>query len=151
MDTGILLSIFGLVATILFGIVGLLFIPNRHSQRQKATGAHSTAIQSGRDTTVNRHHGGNVENAPWGAIINGPTTFNSKTPDTHSDGLRLAVGMTIILCVLSILYLWGKSRPLELQQTSLLEIALTAISVLLVTVPLLWVWLFLKTRYLNKC
>jgi hypothetical protein len=148
LDAGILLSIFGLVATILFGIVGVLVIRNRLSQQQKATGAHSTAIQSGRDTKVNRHHGGNVENAPWGIIINGPTTFNSKAPDAHSDELRIAVVATIILGGISSLYIWDKTYPLELQQTFLLEFAFPAILVLLVTVPLLWVWwLFLKTRY----
>lgn len=147
MDTGILLSIFGLVATILFGIVGLLFIPNRLSQRQKATGAHSTAIQSGRDTRVNRHHGGNVENAPWGIIINGPTTFNSKTPNAHSDELRIAIVTTILLGGVSIFYIWDKSHPLELQQTILLELAIPVILFLLVIVPILWMWLFIKTRY----
>jgi hypothetical protein len=147
LDAGILLSICGLLATILFGIVAVLVIRNRLSQQQKATGAHSTAIQSGRDTTVNRHHGGNVENAPWGIIINGPTTFHSKAPDAHSDELRIAVVATIILGGISIFYILDKTNPLELQQTLLLQLAFPVIVLLLVAVPLLWVWLFLKTRY----
>jgi hypothetical protein len=147
LDTGILLSIFGLLATILFGIVGVLVIRNRLSQSQKATGAHSTAIQSGRDTTVHRHQGGNVENAPWGIIINGPTTFNSKNPEAHSDEFKFAIVMTILLGGLSIFYIWDRTHPIELQQTLLLQLAFPAILLLLVIVPVLWVWLFLKTRY----
>jgi hypothetical protein len=148
LDTGILLSIFSLVATILFGIVGVLVIRNRLSQRQKATGAHSTAIQSGRDTTVNRHQGGNVENAPWGIIINGPATFNSKTPDTHSDELiNAAIVMTIVLAGVSIFYLWEISRPIELQQTILLQIAVPFMLLLLVVVPIIWLLLFLTNRH----
>jgi hypothetical protein len=136
LDTGILLSIFGLVATILFGIVGVLVIRNRLSQRQKATGASSTAIQSGRDTTVNRHQGGNVENAPWGIIINGPTTFNSKPPDAHSDELlKSANVMTIIWGGVSIFYIWDKSHPVELQQTLLLKLAFPAICILVSDSP----------------
>ena len=96
------------MATIVFGIVGPLVIRNPHSQRQKATAAHSTAMQSGRDNI----------------IIHGPATFHSKTPDAHSDELRkIAIGTTILLGVISGLYLWDKTYPLELQQTILLDIA----------------------------
>jgi hypothetical protein len=147
LDTGVLLGILGLVVTTLFGIVGVLVIRNRFSQRQKATGAHSTAIQSGRDTTVNRHQDGNVENAPWGIIINGPTTFNNKIRDAHSDELiRAAIVMTIFLAIFSIFYLWEKSRPIEFQQTILLQIASPVILLLLVVVPLFWILLFLTNR-----
>jgi UDP-N-acetylmuramyl pentapeptide phosphotransferase/UDP-N-acetylglucosamine-1-phosphate transferase len=131
MHGGILLGIIGIVATIIFGIVGALVIRNRHSQRQTATGAHSTAMQSGRDNI----------------IIHGPATFNSKTPDAHSDELPIAIGTTILLGVISIFYFWDKTHPLELQQTILLGIAFPFIIALLVIVPILWILVFIKTRY----
>ena len=131
MDTGILIGIVGIVVTIIFGIVGPLVIRNRHSQRQKTTGAHSTAMQSGRDNI----------------IIHGPATFNSKTPDAHSDELRIAaIGAIMSLGVISIFYIWGKTYPLELQQTLLLNIAFPLIVGLLVIVPILWMLVFIKTR-----
>jgi hypothetical protein len=131
LDTGILLGILGIVATIVFGIVGPLLIRDPHSQRQKATAAHSTVMQSGRDNI----------------IIHGPATFNSKTPDAHSDELRIAIGATILLGVISSLYFWDKTYPIELQQTILLDIAFHFIIGLLVIVPIIWIWIFLKTRY----
>jgi hypothetical protein len=132
LDTGILLSILGIVATIIFGIVGPLVIRNRLSQRQKAIGAHSTGIQSGRDTI----------------IIKGPATFNSKTPDANLDELRIAIVLTILLGGLSIFYFWDKTHPIELQQTILLQIAFPAILILLVIVSVLWVVAIYKnTRY----
>jgi hypothetical protein len=131
LDTGVLIGIIGVVvgiiglaATIVFGIVGPLVIRNRLSQRQK------TGIQSGRDT-----------------IIKGPAIFDSKTPDANSDEFRIAVAMTIILVGVSIFYIWDKSHPIELQQTFLLQLAFPVMLILLVIVPLLWVWLFLKMRY----
>jgi hypothetical protein len=131
LDTGILLGILGIVATIIFGIVGPLVIRNRHSQRQKATGAHSTAMQSGRDNI----------------IIHGPATFNSKAPDAHSDELRIAIGTTILLGVISSFYIWDKTHPLELQQTILLDITFPFIIALLVIVSISWILVFIKTRY----
>lgn len=129
MDTGILLGISGIVVTILFGIVGPLFIPNRLSQRQKATGAHSTAMQSGRDTIV----------------IHGSATFHGKTSDAHSSELPIAVIVAILLDVVSGYYIWEKSYPLELQNTIVLELAVLAILLLLVIVPILLVrLLFIK-------
>jgi hypothetical protein len=132
LDTGILLSIVGIVATIVFGIVGVLVSRNRFSQRQKAIGAHSTPIQSGRDTI----------------IVKGPAIFNSKTPDANLDEFRIAVVMTILLGVVSGLYIWDKTNPIELQQTLLLHVAFPAIVILLVIVSVLWlVVIYQNTRY----
>jgi H+/gluconate symporter-like permease len=131
LDTGTLIGIFGIVVTILFGIVGLLFIPYRHSQRQKATGAHSTAIQSGRDNI----------------IVHGPATFHSKTSDARSDALPIAVLATILLAGVSSYYIWDKNNPPELQQTLLLDLAPSVILLLSVMVAILWIRLLKKRRY----
>lgn len=127
-DTGILIGIVGVVATIFFGIVGPLVIRNRHSRRQKVTGAHSTAMQSSHDNI----------------IIDGPATFNSQIPDAHSDELRIAIGATIFLGMISSFYIWDKTHPIELQQTILLNIAFPFIIALLVIVPTLWLLVFIK-------
>jgi hypothetical protein len=139
LETGILLSIFGLVATIIFGIVGVLVIRNHLAQRQKAPGAHSTAIQSGRDTM----------NAPGSTIIINNTTLDVNPDELHNIA-RLwtnAIVLTLLLFGISIFCIWDKSQPIEFQQTLLSELAVPAIGFLLVTVSILWVWLFVKTRY----
>lgn len=128
MDTGTLIGIFGIVVTILFGIVGLLFIPYRHSQRQRAAGAHSTALQSGRDNI----------------IVHGPATFHRKTSDARSDELPIAVLATILLAGVSSYYIWDKNHPLELQQTLLLDVAPAAIVLLSVVSVILWIIVIYK-------